>query len=349
LSSDPEHEDVGLIHRGELDELRSAVSALRGQLDRGLHGAAREHGAEPEPLAARLGAEASRIGQRVREQLEELDVLALFNDLRKRMRFLPVHNSELEIDEFGVDQQALASAAPLFDFLFERWWRVRVAGLDQVPRDARVLFVANRSGVLPYDGLMIAHAVARAFGESRRPRFLIADWLAGLPFAQSLLAGVGGVRACAENAERLLRSGHWLIAFPEGQKGALKLFHDRYRLQRFARGGFVSIALREDAVIVPVGVVGAEEVHPVLYESAFASRLLGVPALVTPTFPHLGPLGLVPLPSQWQIRFGEPISFSGVAAGAADDPLFVNRATARIRGAIQRLLDEEVRSRRSVF
>jgi 1-acyl-sn-glycerol-3-phosphate acyltransferase len=196
---------------------------------------------------------------------------------------------------------------------------------------------------------MISQAVAREFGGEHRPRFLIADWLASLPFAQSMLARVGGVRACADNAERLLRSGRGVIAFPEGQKGALKLFHDRYRLQRFARGGFVSIAIRAGAVIVPVGVVGAEEVHPVLYESHFVSRLLGVPALVTPTFPHLGALGLVPLPSRWRIRFGEPISFAGVAAGAADDPLFVNRATERVRATIQRMLDEEVRRRQSVF
>ncbi len=344
MSDGSERGEGGLLDKQELEELRGAISSLRAQLDRGLHRPRREEG-----LPGRVGAEVSQLGRRVRAQLEDVDLMALFSELRKRFSFLAVQGAAPEVDEFGVDPQALARALPLLDFLFERWWRVRVSGGEHIPADARVLFVANRSGVLPYDGLMIAHAVAREFGAERRPRFLIADWLASLPFAQSFLARLGGVRACAENAERLLRSGQWLIAFPEGQKGALKLFHDRYRLQRFARGGFVSIALRERAAIVPVGVVGAEEVHPVIYQSRFASRLLGVPALVTPTFPHFGPLGLIPLPSQWRIRFGEPVHFDRVDPAAADDPLYVNRTTERIRAAVQQVLDQEVRRRRSVF
>ena len=346
MSAGPDPPGEELIDKGELAELRRAVAAVREQIERGLKRG--DRGEEPD-LAARVGTEVSRLGRRVREQFQKIDAMELLAELRKRVSVFPVGTFEPEVDEFGVDGQALARAAPLLDFLFERWWRVFVSGSEHIPRDGGVLFVANRSGVLPYDGLMIAHALAREFGSARRPRFLVADWLTSLPFAQSLLARVGGVRACADNAQRLLRAGHWVIAFPEGQKGALKLFHDRYRLQRFARGGFVSIALRERAVIVPVGVVGAEEAHPVLYDSPFATRLLGVPALVTPTFPLLGPLGLVPLPSQWRIRFGEPIAFEGAPEGAADDPLYLNRETERIRSAVQRIVDEEVRRRASVF
>ena len=227
--------DDGPMKKGELEELRGAVSALRAQLDRGL---GRPTGSASAPTSEGLAARVSEFGRAVRHRVEALDLMELFAELRRRLVWLPAHGFEPEVDDFGVDSLTLSRAEGLLDFLFERWWRVQVSGCERIPIDARLLFVANRSGVLPYDGLMISHAVAREFGGERRPRFLIADWLASLPFAQPFLAKVGGVRACADNAERLLRSGQGVIAFPEGQKGALKLFHDRYRLQRFARGGF---------------------------------------------------------------------------------------------------------------
>ncbi len=196
---------------------------------------------------------------------------------------------------------------------------------------------------------MVAHAVERLHPSRRRPRPLVADWLATLPFSQSRLARMGAVRACAENAERLLLSGQWVIAFPEGQKGSLKPFRERYRLQRFARGGFVPLAARLDAAIVPVAIVGAEETYPVLFEPRALRRLLGVPVPITPTFPLLGPLGIVPLPSQWRIRFGAPIRFDAAARERSRDPLFVNRTREQVRGLIQALLEEELPRRRSIF
>ena len=142
----------------------------------------------------------------------------------------------------------------------------------------------------------------------RALRFLVADWLATLPFAQPWITRLGGVRACRENAERLLRTGRSVIAFPEGAKGAAKVFRQRYRVQRFGRGGVVRTALALGAPLVPVAVVGAEEAHPVLFKMETAARAVGLPFIpVTPTFPALGPLGVVPLPSKWSIAFGAPI------------------------------------------
>ena len=275
--------------------------------------------------------------------------MGLFGELRRRLAIFRVEPSDSDVDDFGLDSGYLAQWEGLLDFLHDRWWRIETAGTERIPSGERVLYVANRGGILPYDGLMIAHAVERARGREARPRFLVADWLLGVPFAAQVLARLGGVRACAENAERLLRTGRSVLAFPEGQKGALKPYRDRYRLQRFARGGFVSIALRQRATIVPVAVVGAEEVHPILFQSSFAERFLGLPLPVTPTFPWLGPLGLVPLPSRWRIRFGRPIRFDDVPLERAEDPLFVNRTRELVRGNVQSLLDDEVRDRSSVF
>jgi 1-acyl-sn-glycerol-3-phosphate acyltransferase len=285
----------------------------------------------------------------VRARVAGLDVMRLYEDLRRHLSVLGMDERAAEVDEFGFDPLYLRRARPLLDFLYDRWWRVRVSGIENIPDPPRVLLVANHSGVVPYDGLMLSHAVERHHPRHPRPRFLVADWLVGLPFAQPLLARLGGVRACQENAARLLEAGRPVIAFPEGQKGALKPFRDRYRLQRFGRGGFVSLAIRHRVPVVPTAVVGAEEVHPILLRPGFLSRLLGVPLAVTPTFPHLGPLGIVPLPSQWVLLFGQPLEFKDVEPSRAEDPLYVNRTRERIRAAVQALLEEGLRQRRSVW
>jgi 1-acyl-sn-glycerol-3-phosphate acyltransferase len=322
-------------------ELHDAVAALRGEIERRFGGA--------RPSLATPGRIARSLRDEARARFAGLDVVRLFEDLRRRMSVLGMEERSIDVDEFGLDPLYLRRARPLLDFLYDRWWRIRTSGVDRIPDPPRVLFVANRSGILPYDGLMVAHAVEREHPARVRPRFLVADWLVGLPFFQPIAARLGGVRACPENASRLLGRAEPVVAFPEGQKGALKPFRDRYRLQRFGRGGFVQLAIQHRIPIVPTAVVGAEEVHPVLFRPGLASRLIGAPLPVTPTFPHLGPLGLVPLPSQWVVLFGEPFEFDAEELDRADDPLFVNRTREEVRGAVKSLVEEGLRQRRSVW
>lgn len=255
-----------------------------------------------------------------------------------------------EVDDFGMDAAALAAAQGWLDFLFDRWWRVEVTGLETVPMAGARLFAANHSGLLPWDGLMVVHALARHDPQSPRPRFLVADWIATLPFAAPAITRLGGVRACRENAARLLRTGRSVVAFPEGAKGAAKVFRQRYRLQRFGRGGAVRTALAMGVPLLPVAVVGAEEAHPVLFKVEALARSVGLPFLpVTPTFPALGPLGLLPLPSKWSIHFGPPIETAGLGAEAAHDETLVWRMTESLRDSIQTMLDAGVRRRASVW
>jgi 1-acyl-sn-glycerol-3-phosphate acyltransferase len=342
-----------------LHELRASVRALRDELERRFgvgeldredsEGFAREPEPEPPPRVSVLG-RLERVANDVLAQLQSVDVVEVYESLRERLAILPgAGDISAEVDEFGLDERYLARARRWLDWLYDSWWRVEVTGAENLPDAQRVLFVANSAGILPWDALMIAHGVERTHPSARRPRPLVSDWIATLPFSQSRLARLGAVRACAENAERLLASGHWVVAFPEGQKGALKPFRERYRLQRFARGGFVSLAVRLRAQLVPVAVVGSEEIHPILFEPRILRRLIGVPVPITPTFPLLGPLGLVPLPSHWRIRFGEPLTFDDVPLERAADPLYVNRTRERVRGAIQALLDDELPRRSSVF
>jgi 1-acyl-sn-glycerol-3-phosphate acyltransferase len=210
--------------------------------------------------------------------------------------------------------------------------------------------VANHSGTLPLDGLMRKSAVKLEHASPRDVRWLTEDFVYHFPYLGSIVSRLGAVRACQENAERLLGKEQLVAVFPEGVKGTGKLFAERYRLQRFGRGGFIKLCLRTNTPIVPVAIVGAEEANPLLFRIEYLSKALGLPYLpVTPTFPALGPLGLLPAPTKWQIHFGEPIEFSGHARDAADDDILVGRLAERVRATIQGMLDRAVGERKSVF
>jgi 1-acyl-sn-glycerol-3-phosphate acyltransferase len=255
-----------------------------------------------------------------------------------------------EVDEFGFDRKFTERIRPLLEFLYTVWWRVETTGALNVPAEGRGLIVANHSGVLPYDGLMINVAVRHAHAARREVRMLALDMFALLPFLAPLLAKSGAVRANPENAERLLGKGELVGVFPEGVKGVGKRFKDRYKLARFGRGGFVRLALRTGAPIVPCAVVGAEEIHPALAKADWLGRPFGLPYVpITPTFPLLGGLGLVPLPSKWSLDFAEPLPMDAYGPEAAEDPILVNRLSEEIRQQVQDMLDRRLARRRSVW
>ena len=252
-------------------------------------------------------------------------------------------------DEWGFDAGFAGAAEPLLSFLYDQWWRVHAAGAEHVPAAGRVLVVANHAGVLPWDAAMMATAIRR--GPHRRdPRFLVLDWAFELPWVATAIRRYGGVPASPYNALRLLRQGHAVMVFPEGAKGTGKPYGRRYRLERFGRGGFVEVALRARAPIVPCAVVGSEEIYPKLGELPGAARVLGAPYVpITPTFPLLGPLGAIPLPSRWRIAFGEPIDLSAHAPGDAEDAALVLELAERVRDRVQRMVFDELVERGGAF
>lgn len=256
-----------------------------------------------------------------------------------------------EVDEFGMDPSFMQKVKPLFDFLYYKYWRVSVDGLKNVPSRGQGLIVSNHSGTLPYDGTMIAASIMNDHASRHDVRFLVEDFVYHFPFLGTLMYRIGGVRACPENAERLLSKGHLVTVFPEGIKGIGKHYKHRYHLQRFGRGGFIKLALKTNTPIIPTAVIGAEEIHPLLYKSTVLARPLGVPYIpVTPTLPWLGPLGLIPLPSKWKIIFGEPIHFKNqYGPEDCEDQLLVNRLSETVRGKIQEMIVEELKNRRSVW
>jgi 1-acyl-sn-glycerol-3-phosphate acyltransferase len=263
--------------------------------------------------------------------------------LRRRL------NGDYDVDEYGFDQELterllLAAARPLAD----RWFRIEVRGAENLPTEGGALVVSNHSGTIPLDGLMTMVSVHDSTGRNLRP--LGADLLFRLPFLGELARKGGVTLASNEDAQRMLCDGEMVGVWPEGFKGIGKPYSERYKLQRFGRGGFVSAAIRTGVPIIPCSVVGAEEIYPLVGNVPALARLLGLPYLpITPFFPWLGPLGLVPLPSKWLIEFGEPIRTDSYDEGAADDPMLVFNVTDQVRETIQQTLYSLLMQRRSVF
>jgi 1-acyl-sn-glycerol-3-phosphate acyltransferase len=263
--------------------------------------------------------------------------------LRRRL------SGDYEVDEFGFDPEFNdALIMPLARALYKRWFRVEVRGLEHVPAEGGALIVANHSGTVPIDGVMLQVGIHDT--AHRNLRLLGADLVYQVPMLGHLSRKSGHTLACQADADRLLGKGELVGVFPEGFKGVGKYFSDRYKLQRFGRGGFVATALRADVPIIPCAIVGAEEIYPKIADLAPLARLLGFPYFpVTPTFPLLGPLGLVPLPSKWIIQFGEPVVTPDVDGGAADDPMTVFNLTDHVRETIQQMLYDTLLRRGPAF
>ncbi|MFJ9315403.1 lysophospholipid acyltransferase family protein [Pimelobacter simplex] len=263
--------------------------------------------------------------------------------LRRRL------TGDYAVDEYGFDAEVterffMAALRPLA----QKWFRIEVRGVENIPAEGGALVVSNHSGTIPVDGLMTMVSIHDHTGRHLRP--LGADLVFRLPVVGSLARKGGATLACNEDAERMLSDGKLVGVWPEGFKGIGKPFSDRYKLQRFGRGGFVSAALRTGVPIIPLSVVGAEEIYPLVGNIPSLARLLGVPYIpITPLFPWLGPLGLVPLPSKWLLEFGEPIRTDEYDAGAAEDPMLVFNVTDQVRETIQHTLYSLLRERESVF
>jgi 1-acyl-sn-glycerol-3-phosphate acyltransferase len=255
------------------------------------------------------------------------------------------------VDDFGFDTDLSDNVLlPLLRPLYQRWFRVETIGMHHVPETGGALIVANHSGTVPLDALMLSVALHDEHPQQRHLRMLGADLVFRMPVLGALARKHGGTLACNPDAERLLSDGELVGVWPEGFKGIGKPFRDRYKLQRFGRGGFVSAALRTGVPIIPCSVVGAEEIYPKIGELKPLARLLGAPYVpVTPLFPLLGPLGLIPLPSKWYIEFGEPVDTGALGPAAADDPMVVFNLNDQVRETIQFTLYRLLSHRRNPF
>ena len=254
------------------------------------------------------------------------------------------------VDDFGFDPAWTESLLIAFKALYRDYWRVETTGVEYVPSSGRALLVANHAGVLPWDGTMIKTAVFTEHSRPRHVRALVASQFMGMPALSWFLRRTGQAVGHPDDTRRLLERDELVLVFPEGTRGTGKGFKDRYRLRRFGRGGFVSTAIRAQAPIIPISVVGSEEIYPMLADLGPVARLFGLPYFpLTPFWPWLGPLGLIPLPSKWRIQFHTPIEVSHLDPKDADDQHLVMAMADDVREIIQRGLYENLKLRRGVF
>ena len=309
--------------------------------------------AAPGSPVARLATDAASAGERLARDLPDgASPTEVERRLAEALTFLRRRiTGEYEVDEFGFDEHLTDTVLlQLLRPLYRRWFRVDVRGIENIPATGGALVVANHSGTIAVDSLMTQVAVHDEHPAHRHLRLLGADLVFATPVVGDLARKAGATLAGAHDAEALLRAGHLVGVWPEGFKGVGKPFSERYKLQRFGRGGFVSSALRTRTPIVPCAIVGAEEIYPIIGNMRTVARLLGLPyAPVTPTWPLLGPLGLVPLPSKWLIEFGTPIQTDDVPEGGTEDPMLVFDVTDQVRETIQQTLYSLLVQRRSVF
>jgi len=242
-----------------------------------------------------------------------------------------------QVDVYGKDPELVDRLQPISDFLYDSYWRVSVMGAEHIPQGGAIL-VGNHSGAIPADGPVLRQALQRERPDLPEARWLVEDQIFDTPFLGTLFNRMGAVRACPENAFRLLEERRPVIVFPEGVQGIGKPFQQRYQLKRLGRGGFAKLAVRAGLPIVPVAIVGAEESMPLL--AKLPTRFLGLPYV---------PVTVPPLPAKWTIRFGEPLSPGSTGTGPAEDPAVVQPLVDGTRGAIEGMLRAILDERHSVF
>jgi len=280
----------------------------------------------------------------------DLNRIMAFAQFVYKQQELARRGANYEVDEFGFDPQWTESFLSVFEVLYRDYWRVETTGVENVPATGRALLVANHAGVLPWDGTMIKTAVFAEHSHPRHVRALVASMFLGMPVLSWFLRRTGQTVGHPDDTRRLLERDELVLVFPEGVRGTGKNFKDRYRLRRFGRGGFVATAIRSGAPIIPVSVVGSEEIYPMVADLAPLARFFGLPYFpVTPFWPWLGPLGMIPLPSKWRIQFHAPIHVEEHPPEAADDQNLVMALADEVRNAIQQGIYDNLKLRRGVF
>jgi 1-acyl-sn-glycerol-3-phosphate acyltransferase len=266
-------------------------------------------------------------------------------ELREKTQSLELDVGELGVDPFGFDPEIVKYVSAPIVWLYKHYFRVLAYGVEKVP-PGRVLLISNHSGQLPFDGMMIGASMVLEHNPPRVVRSMVEKWVPRIPFVSVLFARIGQIVGTPENCRRLLEREEAILVFPEGARGISKTFDKRYQLERFGTG-FMRLALENNTPIVPVAVVGAEEQAPAFFNLKSIADAIGAPSFpVTPTFPLLGPMGLLPLPTRYRIYFGDPIKFQGT--GDEEDE-YVEKHVRVVKEKIEEMIAQGLRERTGIF
>lgn len=285
-----------------------------------------------------LRAAVRSVGDRMVRIAEEV----VGQDLDARIAGIKTHPNELGHDPFGFDPETSRYALAVAGLLHRRYFRTEVFGIDRIP-EGRVLLVANHSGQVPIDGVIMAAALMLDADPPRFPRSMVESWSAELPFISTLFPRLGQVVGSPENARRLLRQEECLMVFPEGVRGISKTFDQRYQMTDFGLG-FLRLALETKTPIVPVAIIGGEEQYPSIADIKPLARLLRMPSF--PIIPQLAFGMVAPLPTRYRLHFGEPFYFEG---DPDDEDSSIEQKVWLVKSTIQSMLHRGLRERKGVF
>jgi 1-acyl-sn-glycerol-3-phosphate acyltransferase len=293
------------------------------------------------PVARKWLDRAQGLAAFAKRKADDIAVTTLGHDFEQRALHIREHYAQQGDDPFGLDPEFAAYGAMATAFMHRMYFRTEVHGIENVPA-GRALLIANHSGQIPLDGLILALALFFDGNPPRLMRAMVEKWMQTLPFVAPLIARLGQVVGLPDNCQRLLEREEVILAFPEGVRGISKPYTRRYQLEQFGQG-FMRLALATRAPIVPVAVIGAEEQYISVGNLEWAARAIGLPAL--PVLPQLMLGGLLPLPTKYRLYFGEPLVFEGDPA----DERTVASHVWLVRQTIQRLILHGLERRRSVF
>ena len=278
----------------------------------------------------------------LRRRVERVTGEGLVDDVAARSKALVIRGNEYGYDDYGLDRGHHRRAALLAGWLYRHYFRAVASGVEHIPATGRVLFVANHSGQLPFDGVVISAACFLEPAQPRLVRSMIEHFVPSVPFASYLFARWGQIIGTPENCLRLLGQDEAILVFPEGSRGISKPFSRRYQLEAFGQG-FMRLALETGTPIVPVAVIGAEEQAPAVNVKPLA-RLLGAPSFPVVPYPPFVPL--VPLPVKYRLRFGEPMRFTG---DPDDDDEVIGEKVTAVKRRVQSMLHLGLQERKHVF
>lgn len=282
-----------------------------------------------------------KIGERLLPREEQMRLLSLKEQLK---------DEGFGYDKFGFEAESALACYLFFNLLYKYWFRVKSEGHRHIPPRGRTMLVANHSGMIPLDFIMIAIDILKHGNPPRIARGIVDHFAANLPYINLLIHRGGSVIGSRGNMEELLKEDQLVVVFPEGTKGIGKPFSQRYKLVRF-NVGFVEMSIKYQVPIVPVAVIGAEEQHPQIGKIRWLGKIFGFPYLpITPTFPWLGLIGLIPLPSKYYIYYGKPITFyKKYSTSSSQDPELIRRLADYVQKVIQEMINSGLRKRKGVF
>ncbi len=285
-----------------------------------------------------------------REFVERIARQVLGDEKFEELRQIPFQDLGFGYDQFGMERESSLAAYLVARILYERYFRVESRGNENVPKTGRAILAANHSGTIPIDGMMIGVDLLEKGVPPRAMRAVFENFVPKVPFVGLFFTRAGQVVGHRRNFEELLKAGEFVVVFPEGAKGTGKLFRDRYKLVRF-NVGFMELSLLHQAPLIPCAVIGGEEQMPILFKSKALAKLFDIPYVpITPTFPLLGPLGLLPYPTKYYIQYGEPLHYyKEYGPDAVKHPDLIRRLADEYQEIVQQMINDGLKQRESIF